>query len=73
MYTEWNFPTGSDRSEFWIGQRYTNSTDSSAIGTWRAVTMHNLPVVGEGGCKLGAWYHVEKTMTIPEITQSIRR
>lgn len=66
MYTEWNFPTGSDRSEFWIGQRYTNSTDSSAIGTWRAVTMHNLPVVGEGGCKLGAWYHVEKTMTIPE-------
>ena len=66
MYTEWNFPTGSDRSEFWIGQRYTNSTDSSAIGTWRAVTMHNLPVVGEGGCKLGAWYHVEKTMTVPE-------
>lgn len=66
MYTEWNFPTGSDRSEFWIGQRYTNSTDSSAIGTWCAVTMHNLPVVGEGGCKLGAWYHVEKTMTIPE-------
>ena len=66
MYTEWNFPTGSDRSEFWIGQRYTNSTDSSAIGAWRAVTMHNLPVVGEGGCKLGAWYHVEKTMTIPE-------
>lgn len=66
MYTEWNFPTGSDCSEFWIGQRYTNSTDSSAIGTWRAVTMHNLPVVGEGGCKLGAWYHVEKTMTIPE-------
>lgn len=66
MYTEWNFPTGSDCSEFWIGQRYTNSTDSSAIGTWRAVTMHNLPVVGEGGCKLGAWYHVEKTMAIPE-------
>ena len=66
MYTEWNFPTGSDRSEFWIGQRYTNSADSSAIGAWRAVTMHNLPVVGEGGCKLGAWYHVEKTMTIPE-------
>ena len=66
MYTEWNFPTGSDRSEFWIGQRYTNSTDSSAIGAWRAVTMHNLPVVGEEGCKLGAWYHVEKTMTIPE-------
>lgn len=66
MYTEWNFPTGSDRNEFWIGQRYTNSTDSSASGSWRAVTMHNLPVVGEGGCKLGAWYHVEKTMTIPE-------
>lgn len=66
MYTEWNFPTGTDRQEFWIGQRYTNSTDSSAVGTWRGVTMHNLPVVGENGCKLGAWYHVSKTMLIPE-------
>ena len=66
MYTEWNFPTGTDRREFWIGQRYTNSTDSSAVGAWRGVTMHNLPVVGENGCKLGAWYHVSKTMLIPE-------
>lgn len=66
MYTEWNFPTGTDRQEFWIGQRYTNSTDSSAVGAWRGVTMHNLPVVGENGCKLGAWYHVSKTMLIPE-------
>lgn len=66
MYTEWNFPTGTDHREFWIGQRYTNSTDSSAVGAWCGVTMHNLPVVGENGCKLGAWYHVSKTMLIPE-------
>ena len=66
MYTEWNFPTGTDRQEFWIGQRYTNSADSSTVGAWRGVTMHNLPIVGENGCKLGAWYHVSKTMLIPE-------
>ena len=66
MYTEWNFPAETDRQEFWIGQRYTNSTDSSAVGAWRGVTMHNLPVVGENGCKLGAWCHVSKTMLIPE-------
>lgn len=67
MYTKWNFPSGADRKEFWIGQRYTNTSDGSeANGKWRSVTSHNLPIVGENGCKLNEWYHVSKVITIPE-------
>lgn len=64
MYTNWNFPSGTDRTEFWFGQRYTNSS-SSTDGQWRGVTQHNLPVVGQNGCELKKWFHVEKTLTIP--------
>lgn len=67
MYTKWDFPSGADRKEFWIGQRYTNTSDGSeANGKWRDVTSHNLPIVGENGCKLNEWYHVSKVITIPE-------
>ena len=67
MYTKWDFPSGADRKEFWIGQRYTNTSDGSeANGKWRSVTSHNLPIVGENGCKLNEWYHVSKVITIPE-------
>ena len=45
MYTKWDFPSGTTRSEFWIGQRYTNSS-TSTDGQWRGVTQHNLPIVG---------------------------
>lgn len=65
MYTKWDFPSGTTRSEFWIGQRYTNSS-TSTDGQWRGVTQHNLPVVGENGCKLNEWYHVSKVITIPQ-------
>lgn len=64
MYTKWNFPSGTTRSEFWIGQRYTNSP-TSTDGQWQSVTKHDLPVVGENGCKLNEWYHVSKVITIP--------
>ena len=51
MYTKWDFPSGADCKEFWIGQRYTNTSDGSeANGKWRSVTSHNLPIVGENGC-----------------------
>lgn len=67
MYTKWDFPSGTNRQEFWIGQRYTNTSDGSeANGKWRSVTSHNLPIVGENGCKLNEWYHVSKVITIPE-------
>ena len=66
MYTNWNFPNGSNRQEFWIGQRYTNPSSTSSVGAWRGVTEHNLPVVGENGCELNKWFHIEKTITIPE-------
>lgn len=71
MYTDWNFPTGSNRTEFWIGQRYGNApSGESATGTWRKVTKHNLPVVGQNGCELNKWYHNKVTITIPEQASS---
>ena len=66
MYTKWDFPNDSNRQEFWIGQRYTNNpNDSNATGTWKQVTQHNLPVVGQNGCELNKWYHVSQVLTIP--------
>lgn len=66
MYTEWNFPEGTNHDELWIGQRYAQALDDQpATGIWRDVTKHNLPVVGENGCKLNEWYHVEQKVVIP--------
>ena len=66
MFTEWNFPSGTNRTEFWFGQRYANAPSGQAsTGTWSMVTGHNLPVVGVNGCKLNEWYHVEKSVLIP--------
>lgn len=69
MFTKWDFPSGTNRSEWWIGQRYTNSS-TSTDGQWRAVTQHNLPVVGEKGCELNKWFKVERVMTIPQQAHS---
>ena len=66
MYTKWDFPTGSNRQEYWIGQRYTGApSGETATGQWVGVTSHNLPVVGQNGCELNKWFHVEVTKTIP--------
>ena len=66
MYTAWNFPSGSSRQEFWIGQRYIDApSGEDATGKWRDVTKHGLPVVGENGCKLNEWYHVKRRVLIP--------
>ena len=66
MYTEWNFPEGSNRKEFWMGQRYTrSSSNASAAGTWKDVTRRSLPVVGVNGVQLNEWHHVEYVVTIP--------
>lgn len=66
MYTKWDFPTGSNRQEYWMGQRYTNAASGeTATGQWVGVTSHNLPVVGQNGCELNKWFHVEVTKTIP--------
>lgn len=71
MYTAWNFPTGSNRVEFWMGQRYANApSGETATGAWRNVTLHNLPVVGQNGCELNKWYHVKQTVTIPQQASS---
>lgn len=71
MYTAWNFPSGSSRQEFWIGQRYTGApSGEDATGKWQFVTAHNLPVVGENGCKLNEWYHVKRRVLIPSQASS---
>lgn len=71
MYTAWNFPTGSNRTEFWMGQRYSSApSGETATGAWRGVTQHNLPVVGQNGCELNKWYHNKVTITIPEQASS---
>ena len=71
MYTAWNFPTGTDRAEFWMGQRYTSPpSGQTGTGIWRRVTQHDLPAVGVNGCELNKWYHVEVTITIPEQASS---
>lgn len=71
MYTAWNFPSGTYRNEFWIGQRYTNAlSGETATGEWTMVTAHELPVVGQNGCELNKWFHVKKTLTIPKQASS---
>lgn len=66
MFTEWNFPSGTNRSEFWFGQRYINApSGQTGTGQWIKVTAHNLPEVGSNGCKLNEWYHVEQKIIIP--------
>lgn len=66
MFTEWNFPLGTNRNEFWFGQRYTNApSGQTGTGQYTKVTAHNLPEVGSNGCKLNEWYHVEQKIIIP--------
>ena len=65
-FTEWNFPSGTNRNEFWFGQRYANApSGQTGTGQWTKVTAHNLPEVGSNGCKLNEWYHVEQKIIIP--------
>lgn len=71
MYTEWNFPQGTNRAEFWIGQRYTTApSGQTSTGSLKMVTAHYLPVVGTSGCKLNEWYHVSHKVVIPEPASS---
>lgn len=66
MFTEWNFPSGTNRNEFWFGQKYSNTpSGQTGTGQWTKVTAHNLPEVGSNGCKLNEWYHVEQKIIIP--------
>ena len=71
MYTAWNFPSGTDCKELWMGQRYADApSGETATGEWVKVTAHNLPVVGQNGCELNKWFHVKKTLIIPEQASS---
>ena len=67
MFTVWDFPTGTNRSEWWIGQRYTNTpSGETGTGQWLGVTLTRMPEVGSDGCELNKWFHVEKKIMIPK-------
>ena len=67
MYTQYDFPTGSNRQECWMGQRYTSGTGTTlADGNWRGVTYYVLPTIGKDGCELNKWIHISRTFTIPK-------
>lgn len=67
MYTKWDFPSGTNHQEFWLGQRYTNApSGETATGKWTGVTLHSLPVVGQNGCELNKWLHVEAKVVVPK-------
>lgn len=67
MFTVWDFPTGTNRSEWWIGQRYTTTpSGETGTGQWLGVTLTHMPEVGRDGCELNKWFHVEKKIVIPK-------
>lgn len=71
MFTVWDFPTGTNRHEWWIGQRYTNTpSGETGTGQWTGVTTTPMPVVGMDGCELNKWFHVENKITIPKQASS---
>ena len=71
MFTKWDFPEGTSCGALWMGQRYTTApSGETATGTYRQVTGHKLPIVGTNGCELNKWFHVEKSITIPEQASS---
>ncbi|WP_376717084.1 hypothetical protein [Lactococcus lactis] len=56
MFTSWNFPSGTNIGEFWIGQRYLKPL-------WTSICNINLP--GDPSQMLNQWIRITKTSTIP--------
>ena len=67
-YTKWDI--NGNITDLSIGQRYTTSSDPNAHGTFTDITRIDLPRVGEKGCSVGNWFHVVKTVTIPDRADS---
>lgn len=62
MFTNWNLPAGTTIGEFWMGQRYTTSTDGS-ISPWKKICYIDLP--RDPSNMLNQWIRITKTSTIP--------
>lgn len=62
MFTSWNLPAGTTLTEFWIGQRYSKSTDGS-INSWKHICDIDLP--RDPSQMLNQWIRITKTSTIP--------
>lgn len=62
MFTSWNLPAGTTITEFWIGQRYSKSSDGK-IGSWKAITRIELP--RDPSKMLNQWIRLTQTSTIP--------
>ncbi|GAA2825492.1 hypothetical protein [Pseudolactococcus raffinolactis] len=62
MFTSWNLPAGTTIGEFWIGQRYSTSTDGS-INSWKQICYIDLPK--DPSKMLNQWIRITQTSTIP--------
>ena len=62
MFTSWNLPVGTTITEFWIGQRYSKSTDGS-ISSYKQICSIDLP--RDPSDMLNQWIRITKTSTIP--------
>ena len=62
MFTSWNLPAGTTLTEFWIGQRYSRSTDGS-ISSYKHICSIDLP--RDPSNTLNQWIRITKTSTIP--------
>lgn len=62
MFTSWNLPVGTTLTEFWIGQRYSKSTDGS-ISSYKQICSIDLP--RDPSNMLNQWIRITKTSTIP--------
>ncbi|WP_285122541.1 fibronectin type III domain-containing protein [Lactococcus petauri] len=62
MFTSWNLPAGTTLTEFYIGQRYSQSSDGK-IGSWKTITRIELP--RDPSKMLNQWIRLTQTSTIP--------
>ena len=62
MFTSWNLPAGTTITEFWMGQRYTRSTDGS-ISSYKHICSIDLP--RDPSNALNQWIRITKTSTVP--------
>jgi hypothetical protein len=61
MLTSWNLPAGTTVTEFWFGQRYTQSSDGT-IMSYKPICFIDLPKNPSG--MLNQWIRITQTSTI---------
>ncbi|MDT2944279.1 hypothetical protein P7H98_13040 [Lactococcus lactis] len=62
MFTSWNFPAETTLTQFWLGQRYTASSDGT-ITSYKPICSIDLPK--DPSQMLNKWIRITQTSTIP--------